>query len=255
MSLIRRNDRRFGCYFRCPKCGRTASILSGSIFTNSQQLLSSVLFVIYCWVNSFTNKQTKQETGVDKRRITAIFKDMRMACVEFVGSLNKKIGGAGKTVEIDETLIASRRYNRGRMMREMWVLGGICRETREVFLTVVPDRTGKTLLEFIKDHVEEGTTIHTDKWKGYDRLSEEGFEHFTVNHTENFVDPETGSSTQIIERLWRDLKLPLKRYNGIPREDVDLFLCEFVWRRHLKRCGREADFNAAIELLKEIHYS
>ena len=43
----------------------------------------------------------------------------------------KKIGGKNMTVEIDESMFGKRKYNRGTIMgcRQMWVLGGICRET------------------------------------------------------------------------------------------------------------------------------
>ena len=42
---------------------------------------------------------------------------------------DKKIGGPGLTVEIDESMFGKRRYHRGRILgrRQMWVLGGVCR--------------------------------------------------------------------------------------------------------------------------------
>ena len=36
-----------------------------------------------------------------------------------------------------------------------------------------------------------GTTIISDCWKSYNCLNNEGFQHLTVNHTYNFVDPDT----------------------------------------------------------------
>ena len=38
------------------------------------------------------------------------------------------IGGQGVEVEIDETLMARRKYNRGRISLQVWVFGGIERE-------------------------------------------------------------------------------------------------------------------------------
>ena len=54
-----------------------------------------------------------------------------------------------------------------------------------------------------------GTTIISDCWRSYDCLNEEDFEHLTVNHSLNFVDPETGAHTQNIESLWWQIKHPL----------------------------------------------
>ena len=42
----------------------------------------------------------------------------------------------------------------------------------------------------------------------------ESFHHATVNHKENFADPETGANTQRIERAMRDAKAWYKLANG-----------------------------------------
>ena len=45
--------------------------------------------------------------------------------------------------------------------------------------------------------------------------SKEGFKHYTVNHTENFVDSSTGAHTQLIECLWNVAKIEIdKRARG-----------------------------------------
>ena len=46
-----------------------------------------------------------------------------------------EIGGIGFTVEIDESKIGKRKYNRGRVIEGQWVLSGICRENKQVFMT------------------------------------------------------------------------------------------------------------------------
>ena len=71
------------------------------------------------------------------------------------------------------------------------MFGGICRETREVFVVPVPTRDRDTLLGVIKEKILPGTTVISDCWKAYDCLEAEGNKHYKVNHSVNFVDPDS----------------------------------------------------------------
>ena len=53
------------------------------------------------------------------------------------------IGGPNKNVEIIEVLISHCKYNHGHYLALVWVLGGICRKTHQVFDFVVPNRTSE----------------------------------------------------------------------------------------------------------------
>ena len=64
----------------------------------------------------------------------------------------------------------------------------------------MPDRSAKTLTEILLACVHRGSIIVTDEWKGYNRLRNY-YEHYTVNHRENYVDPETGATKNSIEVL------------------------------------------------------
>jgi len=66
---------------------------------------------------------------------------------------------------------------------------------------IVEKRDRKTLLPIIEREVEIGITILSDQWRAYSSLKDHGFIHQTVNHTEHFVDPNTGAHTQTIESL------------------------------------------------------
>lgn len=135
-------------------------------------------------------------------------------------------------MEIDETKIgAKRKYGRGRAESgpDVWILGGVDRETKHIFLEIVEDRSRDTLLPVITANVTDGTTVYTDMWPAYLGLSDHGFDHKMVNHSTGFV--LNGVNTNTIESLWGELKADLKIKRGLNREQLPGFLDEFVYRR------------------------
>ena len=62
-----------------------------------------------------------------------------------------------------------------------------------IFLAIVKDRTAETLVWMLKMFVALGTIIHSDSWKTYSELIDDGYEHFTVNHNAISVDSDTGA--------------------------------------------------------------
>ena len=82
------------------------------------------------------------------------------------------------------------------------------------------------MLPILKKIILPGTTIISDKWKAYIDLDfhlEECEMHYTVNHSKNFVDPDTGAHTQDIENLWNHLKLSFPAYGFVSRSTWELF--------------------------------
>ena len=100
------------------------------------------------------------------------------------------------------------------------------------FLEIVPDRSSETLTELIVRKVETGSTIMTDLWKGYNGLEEEGFRHFCVNHSLNFVNPlNLDVHTQKIEGFWGVLKRWLKKKGCNRKKHLDEYFFEFLYRK------------------------
>jgi hypothetical protein len=93
------------------------------------------------------------------------------------------------------------------------VFGGIERESGNLFLVAVPDRSATTLMAVISEWIEPGTTVISDWWAAYRDLDAHGYTHQTVNHTIAFVDARTGAHTNTIESKWRHVKAFLNPYN------------------------------------------
>ena len=175
----------------------------------------------------------KKELGMSPSSVVDFSNYLREVCAEEILKNSQKIDGQGQIVEVDESLFTRRKNRVGRILPSTWVVGGICRETKKVFMTVVPDRSAPTLLAAIETYVEPGTLLMTDCWKGYSILDDtEKFWHETVNHQYNFVDPVTGAHTQGIECLWREAKKKNKQQCGTHRSMLESYLCEFLWRKN-----------------------
>ena len=129
-----------------------------------------------------------------------------MAKIELENS-SEKLGGPGAIVELDESKFGKRKYNRGHRVEGVCVFGMVERTPRRAIrLFEVEKRDARTLCKLVKENVAQGTAIYTDKWKGYTALNTLGFNHQTVNHSENFKDPNTGVHTNTIEGNWAGIK-------------------------------------------------
>uniref|UniRef100_A0A0L8H004 ISXO2-like transposase domain-containing protein n=1 Tax=Octopus bimaculoides TaxID=37653 RepID=A0A0L8H004_OCTBM len=165
-----------------------------------------------------------------------------------------QIGGLGYIIEIDESMMCKRKYNRGRIPQERWVFGGWNREDKKGFLVFVPDRSSETLLPLIKKFIKPSTTVYSDCLSAYNGITEidvtPKFSHFKVNHSENFVDPTTGVHTNSVECYWKNARLRFKTMMGVHTDIVESYLDEFLWREQYGKTRNEC-FKNVVKHLSE----
>ena len=99
-------------------------------------------------------------------------------------------------------------------------------------MVAVEDRTAETLLAVIQKWIAPGSIIWSDCWRSYNKIPElpQGYRHQTVDHSKNFVDPQTGTCTNRIECDWRHAKAEFPRYGTKP-EHYSGYLSVFMWKR------------------------
>ena len=144
------------------------------------------------------------------------------------------IGGPGIVVEIDESKFGKRKGNVGHRVEGVWVVGGVERTPeRRMFAVTVVNRNAATLKGIIESHVQAGSIVYTDCWRGYrdEDLRALGMDHDTVNHTYNFVDPVTGVHTNHIEGTWYALKHTATPVRHRSPNYVVGDICTFMWKR------------------------
>ena len=250
-------------YFRCPCSPNDKIPVTKETFLYDSHLTPRQYLVImygFCfrWKYSSIKREADVEgpdnptqPGFTKKTLSdktiSFWLEVFRLCVgqEMVSKeANKKIGGPGFEVEIDESLFGSLKYGRGNPYRhrQCWVLGGKCRQTKEVFMEICKDglRNGDTLKEIILRRVAPGTRIYTDQWKGYYGLNSLGFdwdkEETTVNHSKSFLNPDDPNThTQGIESNWRKVK------RGLPssgRYKLNQYLPVHCWLDDCDRLGK-----------------
>lgn len=253
--------------YRCRKRGETPHDKSVSVFKNSffgqhKWPYRKVLILTYLFSHNITNYDFLiHETSLDgvktsSETIADWLSYCREVCELWAENHNREmIGGEGKIVEIDETKIGRRKYNRGRLIEGCWILGMIEREGVKNFrLEICPNnkRDAATLLPIIMKFVRPGTTIITDEWKSYHRLMQLSFNHQTVNHSLNFVDPMTLAHTQNIESVWRSVKRTI-HCGGNKRSNLHSHLCEYLWRRYIRSNSDVDVFLEFLKIVKEVY--
>ena len=174
-------------------------------------------------LNRLSQSEVASEVGVAVQTVNDWFSFCREVIDYYCLENSQPIGGPDKVVEIDEAKFGKRKFNCGRVVEGQWIFGGIERDTKYFFMVPVPDRTRDTLLAQIKKFILPGTKIISDCWRAYEGLEKEGYLHETVNHSQHFVDPESGASTQNIERSWRDARSTVPKY-GRKEEHFEQYL-------------------------------
>ena len=121
--------------------------------------------------------------------------------------------------------------NVSRAITQQWVFGGLEVGTpgRKGFLVAVPRRDAATLLPVIQQYVLPGSTIVSDCWRAYNTLPQLGYQHLTVNHNIQFVNPQNDACTNHIECYWKNAKTRNKRECGTTKSQLDSCLIEYIY--------------------------
>ncbi|CAF3605641.1 unnamed protein product [Rotaria socialis] len=200
--------------WRCRKCKKYKNYSTRHIFSNSKLAIRQVLDLTYFWVQQI-------ESHAFLRRHCKLASDSTI--VDWKNFARDLCG---------EHFL---RYPVGRLVSNQWIFGDIDRDTRECFAVLVDQRDAATLLPIIYQYIRAGTTIYSDQWTAYNGIANgpglHRYNHPTVNHSVNFVDPTTSTHTQNIENLWVCMKRKKKNQLGQHVTVLGTHLIEYMWRQ------------------------
>jgi transposase-like protein len=228
--------------FKCRDCRRQFSVKLGTIFEDSpiplQKWLPGMWMLTNC-KNGVSSWEIHRALGITQKSAWFMLHRLRLAMKGY--DLGTKLGGKddGGPVEVDETFVGGNfknmhkeqrvRYNaKGGAQGKTIVMGMLDRNLRAVRAKVVPDVKRETLQAEILKNVKYGSTVYTDEWVGYDRVSY-NFVHDVVNHSQTYVRGQV--HTQGIENFWSLLKRTLRgTYVAVEPFHLDRYIDEQAFR-------------------------
>jgi transposase-like protein len=204
-------------------CRKDFSVKVGTIFEDSPLGLDKWLPAMWLIINAkngISSYELHRAVGVTQKSAWFMLHRIRLAMQN--RSIDKKMGGDGNAVEIDETFIggASRFMHQKKRDRltgtgavdKVAVMGLLERKRGDKHSTVraavVGGRKRKHLLPNVIDNVEPNANVYTDAHNSYKSLTEEGFQHAAIDHAVGYVDGQI--HTNGLENFWSLLKRSIK---------------------------------------------
>jgi transposase-like protein len=220
--------------FDCDSCRYQFSVTAGTIFHDTHLGLWKWFLATYLMVESkkgISAKQLQRTLGIKSYK-TAWYLAHRIR--DAMGSVEESplVG----VVEVDETLVGGKRKDVGRGFREnKSVVIGAIQRGGNVKLRVIPNTRRGNVERFIADAVSEPEAIFTDELKSYNRLSEDGTRHETVEHkADEFVRGDVHTNT--VESVWSLFKRSLiGSYHQVSIKHLPAYLDELEWRFNGRR--------------------
>lgn len=184
------------------KCNKVVSAKSGTIFSKCRLSLKHVWLIVstYLYLRPPRHLFICSQLKISQRTVVDWCSFIRDVILDHLHRNSEKIGGPGSFVEIiDEAKFRKSKFIPAfRGCGTQWVLGGIEKKTKKTFLVSVDDDyDSASLIPLIEEWIAPGTTIVTNRWKAYKQLTQDDFDHLSVNFSINFVIKSTIRKTNL----------------------------------------------------------
>ena len=226
----------------CTDCRSYFSVKTGTVMQSSKIPLRKWAIAIYLCLTSLksvSSMKLKRDLGVSQPTAWFMLHRIRQA---WAGDDDDQFDGP---VEVDEAYFGGRRENMSLSKRrelansgrgpvgKTAVVGMKDRDTNEVRAEVIPDTTGETLQNFVRENAEEGATVYTDENRSYLALKRD-FDHDSVNHSiSEHVDGMV--HTNGMESFWSMLKRAHKgTFHKLSPKHLHRYVDEFAGKHNIR---------------------
>src|SRR6056297_46989 len=218
--------------YSCQWCGHHIHPMVGSIFEKSRTPLQLWFYAIFLFTTSkhgVSGKELQRQLGVTYKTAWRMAARIRKHMADVDGEA--PLGGAGKIVEVDETYVGGKTKGMDWRERKAVVMGMIERDG-DAMLKVVPDQTHLSLIPRIMQNVKQGSEIHTDELRTYQKkFNPAEYTHKTVNHGKGEYAKLDGTSTNQIESFFNHLKKSIAgTHTSVSRKHLESYVKEFEYR-------------------------
>lgn len=252
--------RRYGSTDVCPHCGVVGKLTriegrrafackegchvypcAGTVFEKSSTALTDWFYAMYLMTatrNGVSAKELQRQLGVTYKCAWRIGHQLR----ELMSARDKanNPGQLSGHVEIDETYVGGKVRIRGKAKLEKRK-SGPCLDNKTVVMGfvqrsgpfrgfVLPGAKKHSLIPHVLTNVAKGTMINTDTLSAYKGLSKLGYQHESLNHT----DDEWARgihNTNRIEGFWSHLKRGLSSTHvSVSPKHLQKYVNEFAFR-------------------------
>ncbi len=228
--------------FECSQCKRQTSVIAGTIFQGTRRPLKSWFTAIW-WITTQKNGASaeglKQVLGLKSYETAwAWLHKIRTAMVR---SDRTKLSGK---VEVDDFYLGGEEHTgstgRGTGNKILVVAAIELHDSGKlgrVRLGVVTDASKESLIGFIKNNIEVGSTIITDGWASYASLSNEGFAHEVYIQTKAVSEEEKLPHVHLIISLLKRWLLGTHQ-GAISDKHMQSYLDEYVFRFNRRKSAK-----------------
>lgn len=234
--------------YSCQECGHHIYPCAATIFEKSRTDLTKWFYAMYLFTatrHGVPAKELERQLGVTYKCAWRMAHELR----KLMASADHK-GPLGGHVEIDETFVGghqSRHVRRTKGDNKTMVMGIVERDG-SVRAGPILDATARVLEATVALNVARGSTISTDEWRGYNRLTEMSYTHGTVNHSaKEYVRGIHHTNT--LEGHWSLLKRAIKgTHVHVSAKHLWKYVNEFSYRRNMRH-SQAAMFDRLVSAL------
>ena len=218
---------------RCAQCQRQTSAIAGTVFEGTRKPLRAWFQAMW-----FVTSEKLGGSALGLQRVLGL--GSYQTAWAWLQKLRRAMVRPGRDrlrgrIEIDETYVGGVEEGAHGRQSETKAIVAVAAEedgkgTGRIRLVCIPDVTGESLLQFIRDTIEPGSEIHTDGWSGYRGLAAAGYRHEVTN-----IKRSEELAHELLPRVHRVASL-LKRWllgthqGAVSREHLAYYLDEFTFR-------------------------